>query len=95
MAEKQKRCHSTIRDKVELFEYRQKHPTIPFSELDSGFYCYFKIFWPMMIWRRIILEEVSSGERGVMVAAPSQTEVTKTKKRRQPVITDFLLKKHK
>ena len=43
----------------------------------------------------IILEEVNSGESGVMVAAPSQTEVTKTKKRRQPVITDFLLKKHK
>ena len=40
----------------------------------------------------IILEEVNSGESGVMVAAPSQTEVTKTKKRRQPVITDFLLK---
>ena len=43
----------------------------------------------------IILEEVNSGESGVMVAASTQTEVTKTKKRRQPVITDFLLKKHK
>ena len=28
----------------------------------------------------IILEEVNSGESGVMVAAPSQTEVQKTKK---------------
>ena len=28
----------------------------------------------------IILEEVNSGEKGVMVAAPSQTEVKKTKK---------------
>ena len=29
----------------------------------------------------IILEEVNSGESGVMVAAPSQTEVKKTKKK--------------
>ena len=43
----------------------------------------------------IILEEVNSGESGVMVAAPSQTEVKKTKKRKQPAITDFFLKKHK
>ena len=43
----------------------------------------------------IILEEVNSGESGVMVAAPTQTEVKKTYKRKQPVITDFLLKKHK
>ena len=41
----------------------------------------------------IILEEVNSGESGVMVAVPTQTEVKKTKKRKQPVITDFLLKK--
>ena len=43
----------------------------------------------------IILEEVNSGESGVMVAAPSQTELRKTKKRNQPAITDFFLKKHK
>ena len=43
----------------------------------------------------IILEEVNSGESGVMVAAPSQTEVEKTKKRKQPAITVFFLKKHK
>ena len=43
----------------------------------------------------IILEEVNSGESGVMVAAPSQTEVKQTKKRKQPAITDFFLKKHK
>ena len=43
----------------------------------------------------IILEEVNSGESGVMVAVPTQTEAKKTKKRKQPVITDFLLKKHK
>ena len=41
----------------------------------------------------IILEEVNSGESGVMVAAPSQTEVEKSKKRKQPAITDFFLKK--
>ena len=40
----------------------------------------------------IILEQVNSGESGVMVAVPTQTEV---KKRKQPVITDFLLKKTK
>ena len=43
----------------------------------------------------IILEEVNSGESGVMVAVPTQTEAKKTTKRKQPVITDFLLKKHK
>ena len=43
----------------------------------------------------LILEEVNSGESGLMVAAPSQTEVEKTKKRKQPAITDFFLKKHK
>ena len=43
----------------------------------------------------IILKEVNSGESGVMVAVPTQTEAKKTKKRKQPVITDFLLKKHK
>ena len=43
----------------------------------------------------IILEEVNSGESGVMVAAPTRTEVQNTKKRKQPAITDFFLKKHK
>ena len=43
----------------------------------------------------IILEEINSGESGVMVAAPSQTEAQKTKKRKQPAITVFFLKKHK
>ena len=43
----------------------------------------------------IILEEVNSGESGVMVAAPTRTEVQNTKKRKQPAITDFFFKKHK
>ena len=43
----------------------------------------------------IVLEEINSGESGVMVAAPTQTEVQNTKKRKQPAITDFFLKKHK
>ena len=34
----------------------------------------------------IILEEVNSGESGAMVAVPTQTEVKKTKKRKQPRI---------
>ena len=41
------------------------------------------------------LEAINSGESGVMVAAPSKTEAQKTKKRKQPAITDFFLKKHK
>ena len=30
----EKRCHSTIREKLELSEYKQQHPTVPYSELD-------------------------------------------------------------
>ena len=42
----------------------------------------------------IVLEEINSGESGVMVATPTQTEVQNTKKRKQPAITDFFSKKH-
>ena len=43
----------------------------------------------------IVLEEINSGESGVMVATPTQIEVQNTKKRKQPAITDLFFKKHK
>ena len=42
----------------------------------------------------IILEEINPGESGELVAAPSQIEVQKIKKRKQPSITNFFVKKH-
>ena len=41
----------------------------------------------------VVLELVDSGESGVIVATPSVNQVTSTRKRKQPAITDFFAKK--
>ena len=106
MAEKKTRVHGTVKEKLELYQYKQDHPTVRVSA--------YLIFADLELVREpdaddnlapvrkaevdddlIILEEVNSGESGVMVAAPTRTEVQNTKKRKQPAITDFFFKKHK
>ena len=103
MAEKKTRVHGMVKEKLELYQYKQDHPTVRVSA--------YLIFADLEIVREpdaddnlapvrkaevddelIILEEVNSGESGVMVAAPTRTEVQNTKKRKQPAITDFFFK---
>ena len=42
----------------------------------------------------IVLEEIVPGNSGVTVAFPSETEDRNVKKRKQPPITDYFMKKH-
>ena len=42
----------------------------------------------------IVLEEIVPGNSGVTVAIPSETEDRNVKKRKQPPITDYFMKKH-
>ena len=41
----------------------------------------------------VVLELVDSGESGVIVASPSVNQASSTRKRKQPMITDFFAKK--
>ena len=112
MAEKKTRVHGMVKEKLELYQYKQDHPTVRGSAYLIFSYRFTDNFpWAYNLnsvrkqraWVReaevdddlIILEEVNSGESGVMVAAPTRTEVQNTKKRKQPAITDFFRKKHK
>ena len=101
MAEKKTRVHGMVKEKLEL--YKQDHPTVRVSayfifadlelvrepESDDNLAPVRKAEVDDEL---IILEEVNSGESGVMVAAPTRTEVQNTKKRKQPAITDFFFK---
>ena len=42
----------------------------------------------------VVVGEIVAGTSGVTVAIPSQSEVPNVKKRKQPAITDFFVKKH-
>ena len=112
MAEKKREF--TVKEKLELYQYKQNHPTVRVSAYLINFSYRFTDNFPWAYNLKIpsksqpeaddnlapirkaevdddliILEEVNSGESGVMVAAPTRTEVQNTKKRKQPAITDF------
>ena len=88
-----------MKEKLELYQYKQDHPTVRVSaylifadlelvrepDADDNLAPVRKAEVDDDL---IILEEVNSGESGVMIAAPTRTEVQNT-------ITDFFFKKHK
>ena len=55
---------------------------------------YTSILEPEVDDELIVLEEIVPGNSGVTVAIPSETENRNVKKRKQPPITDYFMKKH-
>ena len=93
MCDKKSRTKLSVEDKMAMFAYKEEHPDASFATIAIE---------NMRLDGRedvrepedeVVLELVDSGESGVIVATPSVNQVTSTRKRKQPAITDFFAKK--
>ena len=110
MCDKKSRTKLSLEDKMALFAYKEEHPDASFATITEIFTEKLNkkidrtnirlddqeaVTEPVREPEdEVVLELVDPGESGVIVATPSVNQVTSTRKRKQPAITDFFAKKN-